>query len=85
MKQPKCTPASVLLIIGPLLNHGPARHLHRLRRATKQSREKVRLASRVTASAPAAPGIIGCCQELPTYRVVMTLNGNIRNFAFGAS
>jgi GAF domain-containing protein len=72
-----------LLIEGPVLDHWLARLARRLiGPATKQLRRKGRPASGVTASAPAAPGIIRYCQELSTYRAVMTLNGNRRNFAF---
>src|SRR5262249_30143089 len=73
------------LIMGFWLTPGAPGTTHSLRRATKQPREKVYPASRVAASPPANPRIIGYCQELPTCRVVMMLNGNIRNLAVSAS
>src|SRR5215469_6521848 len=53
------------------------------RPATKQLAKKVWPAGGVTASAPAAPATIGYCKELPAYRAVMTLDGDVRNFAIG--
>jgi hypothetical protein len=65
----------VLLIVSPGLARGPARHRRTWSRwATKQ-----------TCTSPTVPPIIRYCQQLPTYRAVMTLNGNICNFAFAPS
>src|SRR5262249_23689851 len=70
---------------GFLATAGRAGQAKGLGRVNTQSRKKVRPASRVTASPPANPRIIGYCQELPTCRVVMMLNGNNRNLAVSAS
>src|SRR6516165_1880321 len=53
------------------------------RPATKQLGKKVWSAGGVTASAPAASATIGYCKELPAHRAVMTLDGDVRNFAIG--
>ena len=74
----------VLLIVRPMLRHGPARERCRPNgRTTKPSREEVRPAT-VAASTPAAPPrIVGHCEELPTRRAILALDGNISNFALG--
>src|SRR6516164_10906443 len=69
-----------LLIHAPTLDDWRARPA---RPATKQLGKKVWPAGGVTASAPAAPATIGYCKELPAYRAVMTLDGDVRNFAIG--
>src|SRR5690349_14824328 len=66
-------PSFVLLIVSPGLARGTARHRRTWSRwATKQ-----------TCTSPTVPPIIRYCQELPTYRAFIALDGNISSFAFG--
>src|SRR6516225_5518753 len=76
------TPGRALLIHAPTLDDWRARLA---RPATKQLGKKVWPAGGVTASAPGVPAIIGYCKELPAYWAVMTLDGDVRNFAIGPS